>query len=51
MAHSKWNAREEYAIKFFLSRRDFDTEVPQYRKDNPLRKFLPKVWSTDSALT
>lgn len=43
MAHSKFNARDEYAVKFFMSRSDFDTEVQQYQTDNPLRKFLPKV--------
>ena len=43
MARSKNNHREEFAIKFFMSKRDFDTEEEQYRRENPLHIFLPKV--------
>lgn len=43
MAHSWRDYRQEWAIKFFMSKADFKTELPQYSNDNPLKRFLPQV--------
>lgn len=49
MARSRINLREEYALKFFVSKQAFKSEASLYTdRSNPLVQFLPQVCCTGS---